>query len=47
MRQRGGGAGKRSKRTAREKRGFRPSPRRQLVYALVTLAALLGGYALG
>ncbi len=47
MRQRGGAAGKRSKRTAREKRGFRPSPRRQLVYALVTLAALLGGYALG
>ena len=47
MRQRGGGAGKRSKRTAREKRGFRHNPRRQLVYALVTLAALLGGYALG
>ncbi len=47
MRQRGGAAGKRSTRTAREKRGFRPNPRRQLVYALVTLAVLLGGYALG
>ncbi len=43
MRQRGGAAGKRSKRTAREKRGFRLNPR-QLVYALLTLAALLGGY---
>ncbi len=47
MRHRGAAAGKRSKRTAREKRGFRLNPRRQLVYALVTLAALLGGYALG
>ena len=47
MKQRGGGAGKRSKRTAREKRGFRLNPRRQLVYALVTLAALLGGYGVG
>ncbi len=43
MRQRGGAGGKRSKRTAREKRGFRLTPR-QLVYALLTLAALLGGY---
>ena len=47
VRQRGGAAGKRSTRTAREKRGFRPNPRRQLVYTLVTLAVLLGGYALG
>ncbi len=47
MRQRGDAAGKRSKGTAREKRGFRLNPRRQLVYALVTLAALLGGYGVG
>ncbi|MFQ5618841.1 MAG: divergent polysaccharide deacetylase family protein [Rhodospirillales bacterium] len=45
MRQRGGG--KRSKRTAREKRGFRLNPRRQFLYALLTLAALLGGYGVG
>ena len=43
MRQRGGAGGKRSTRTTREKRGFRLNPR-QLVYALLTLAALLGGY---
>ncbi len=44
MRQRGGACGKRSKRIAREKRGFRLNPRRHLLYALLTLAALLGGY---
>ncbi len=47
MRHRNGGAGKRSKRTAREKRGFRPNPRRQFLYALMTVAALLGGYGVG
>ncbi len=47
MRHRGGTTGKRSKRTEREKRGFRPNPRRQFLYALLTLAALLGGYGVG
>ncbi len=47
MRHRGGAAGKRPNRAAPEKRGFRPNLRRQLLYALVTLAALLGGYAVG
>lgn len=47
MTYRGGAGGKRRQRTAREKRGFWPNPRRQLVYAAVALAVLVGGYALG